>query len=647
MELASFDRMHAICYAVRHRLPEGVCLAAVDKSMPPESCNLDAVRGYWVHHGQRQGHCYGCKPSPGWTVLDDGRNAWNMSCSVGVTNAVLHSARMRECKLHDTEAVNHSKRFAFVHLPEPSMLMHAPANFGGEQTLEMLDAAQKAIVNGERRLHCSRAQHGLNSLPADTVTPVVFAGDGRNMHYAPSELAAHSHIHVQGAGSSELWQRRVCGYYTAVANLMQQHPESTFLLNHGAEFSSPWLLIWVERVLRQCGVDPALTIYVHYNHAAFRASLARDLPRTPALERTNLRTAVGIASGEMRGARVHYPFELRQAYWNLYFWRASQKACALGDVHAVCNRQHDRELDHFVQSLSHSQSGRSVPLILGGQEHSWRFPIFLELHRRGILARSRWSYPQSEYCTYGVRTYPIRDSVLNALPLLNDGKLIASFCNHLPKTLDIVLQGSTKMNTTVDAVNPDLWRQCRFALVLETSVHPGREGDITRELTEKVLKPMLNARPFVLLAAQGSLAMLRAYGFQTFNHVINETYDTIGDPRVRLQAAINEVERLESLPSIEWLKLRPTLAYNRRWLLCGELRHTMSALALEAISRSVALAAEQSDPAQAASEKADIKLEGTTRGRLRNPSSPQHTLVDFVIPHSVASAKEAISIIQA
>jgi hypothetical protein len=66
-------------------------------------------------------------------------------------------------------------------------------------------------------------------------------------------------------------------------------------------------------------------------------------------------------------------------------------------------------------------------------------------------------------------------------------------------------------------------------------------------LTEKVLRPIACGQPFMLMATAGSLQYLRQYGFKTFEGLIDESYDTIQNPRQRLQAVIKEMTRISAL----------------------------------------------------------------------------------------------------
>jgi hypothetical protein len=57
------------------------------------------------------------------------------------------------------------------------------------------------------------------------------------------------------------------------------------------------------------------------------------------------------------------------------------------------------------------------------------------------------------------------------------------------------------------------------------------------------------------MATAGSLQYLRQYGFQTFEGLLDESYDTIQNPRERLQAVIKEMSRISALPSQKKIQL--------------------------------------------------------------------------------------------
>jgi len=84
-------------------------------------------------------------------------------------------------------------------------------------------------------------------------------------------------------------------------------------------------------------------------------------------------------------------------------------------------------------------------------------------------------------------------------------------------------------------------RSSLFDVVLETVADQKRIM-----LTEKILRPIACCQPFILMAGPGSLQVLRDYGFQTFGRWIDEGYDEIEDPVMRMSAIVNAMEQAKN-----------------------------------------------------------------------------------------------------
>jgi len=69
--------------------------------------------------------------------------------------------------------------------------------------------------------------------------------------------------------------------------------------------------------------------------------------------------------------------------------------------------------------------------------------------------------------------------------------------------------------------------------------------------TEKVAKPMIAGRLFIVIGGQNYLQGLRELGFKTFNGVIDESYDSIEDDQLRWEAAMDEAMKLTQRPQAE------------------------------------------------------------------------------------------------
>ena len=66
-------------------------------------------------------------------------------------------------------------------------------------------------------------------------------------------------------------------------------------------------------------------------------------------------------------------------------------------------------------------------------------------------------------------------------------------------------------------------------------------------LTEKTFKPIALGMPFVIVGTKGSLEYLRSYGFKTFGHLWDESYD-LAEDSVRIQRIASLLKSLDELP---------------------------------------------------------------------------------------------------
>lgn len=109
----------------------------------------------------------------------------------------------------------------------------------------------------------------------------------------------------------------------------------------------------------------------------------------------------------------------------------------------------------------------------------------------------------------------------------------------------------------------DLWQRSFLHVVNETVFY-----DPKLHLTEKIFKPIVAQRPFILAAAPGNLRYLREYGFQTFGDWIDESYDDVWDPSHRLDHIAGEILRFCEMSPDQLCRMhqemRPVLEHNKR-----------------------------------------------------------------------------------
>lgn len=89
----------------------------------------------------------------------------------------------------------------------------------------------------------------------------------------------------------------------------------------------------------------------------------------------------------------------------------------------------------------------------------------------------------------------------------------------------------------------NVWNQYQIEIVSETDVIDNFW------FTEKTANCLATGKPFILVSGQYSLYRLQKMGFQTFNSVIDETYDTEPTPHKRITRLTLALQELYNSPS--------------------------------------------------------------------------------------------------
>lgn len=109
----------------------------------------------------------------------------------------------------------------------------------------------------------------------------------------------------------------------------------------------------------------------------------------------------------------------------------------------------------------------------------------------------------------------------------------------------------------------NVYNQTAYSIVAETNA----ENDFVF-CTEKIVKPILAQRLFIVFAGYNYLKHLRSLGFQTFDCVIDESYDQEPDNIKRYNMACDQMLRLSQLPQEEvFEKIKPIVKHNQKVML--------------------------------------------------------------------------------
>ena len=125
--------------------------------------------------------------------------------------------------------------------------------------------------------------------------------------------------------------------------------------------------------------------------------------------------------------------------------------------------------------------------------------------------------------------------------------------NHVTDPGQFIWEGKPQtVNWTIDQVEydgemvslsqvipVDVYKQTEWCVVAETNYH---EGYVF--FTEKIAKPILAKKPFVIVGNPGSLALLHKLGFKTFDTIIDESYDSILTLNTRIEKIAQLMKQL-------------------------------------------------------------------------------------------------------
>jgi hypothetical protein len=200
------------------------------------------------------------------------------------------------------------------------------------------------------------------------------------------------------------------------------------------------------------------------------------------------------------------------------------------------------------------------------EKRSYRLNLISRVLDRGLRSHGAISLGQTDIQS------KIRQEIFNPHSLLSRDSKKLILENLFKKDLsDLVIDTAYCHGALSAAGNlDDLDTMCRglFHVVTETVFY-----DQKLHLTEKIFKPIVSRRPFLLAGAPGNLAYLKSYGFRTFDQWIDESYDLESDPDQRLIMIVDQIEKLCKLDPTElerlYQEMQDTLDYNFEWFYGG------------------------------------------------------------------------------
>ena len=131
-------------------------------------------------------------------------------------------------------------------------------------------------------------------------------------------------------------------------------------------------------------------------------------------------------------------------------------------------------------------------------------------------------------------TKPHRDRLLERVQPFLDDSLYSYTSKGKMIENDLIINGDVEQRY----INPQWHTSTAFSLVAESNITS------PTFMSEKTFKPIAFEQPFIVWGSPGTLAYLHRSGFETFDHIIDETYDTLKASGYRLDSIIGVISEL-------------------------------------------------------------------------------------------------------
>ena len=183
---------------------------------------------------------------------------------------------------------------------------------------------------------------------------------------------------------------------------------------------------------------------------------------------------------------------------------------------------------------------------------SWRATVMADLLQHHVLDNSYWSY-----CETGQLVD--QDNPIEIDSLQNLRTATERFLSSAPYMSDDLDQASR--NNPANLVGK-YFNNSYCHIVLETHFDADQSGGTF--LTEKTFKPIKHGQMFFVVGPAGSLQALRDLGYRTFDHVLDNSYDTETDNTQRWRRLCASIQQAQfDLPRLHALA-RADIEHNQQ-----------------------------------------------------------------------------------
>lgn len=249
----------------------------------------------------------------------------------------------------------------------------------------------------------------------------------------------------------------------------------------------------------------------------------------------------------------------------------------------LCSELHDNSVEFILRNQHSKIHYYTCGFVQGSNNHKWMdwFITTVDVYKRSPPELNPYSTKPKYFDALLGWAKPHRQIIYDRLhqdhriitsylqdrsrSLTDSGWINASQCSvpsDVKNTVSII--NHKGQSASLSQIIPDtVYNQTAYSIVAETNY-----SNHYSFYTEKVVKPILAKRLFIVFSGQHYLSNLRQLGFKTFNDIIDESYDTVADPVSRFNLALAQVDYLLDQPqNIILDKIKPITEHNHQLML--------------------------------------------------------------------------------
>lgn len=189
--------------------------------------------------------------------------------------------------------------------------------------------------------------------------------------------------------------------------------------------------------------------------------------------------------------------------------------------------------------------------VLNRLHKSWRATVMTDLKRTGVLDNSYWSY-----CETGMLGDDNPVQIDSFTQLRYDTQKFLAEAPYTSDNLDQTQRNDHSVTESKYHTNS----YCN--IVMETHFDADQSGGTF--LTEKTFKPIKHGQMFFVAGPAGSLQALRDLGYQTFDDVLDNTYDRIVDHTARWAKLHDAIKQSQHRLADRFAAALPDIEHNQR-----------------------------------------------------------------------------------